>query len=140
MTDPYPPPPGPPSPPPYAPPPPPPAGGAAGDSGNRTIMLILSYFGILALIPFLVEKNDREVQWHAKHGLVLCGAEIALWIVLMIVNAIVGMVFAPASCLLSVVFLLLALGILAFHVYLMVKAVNGERVLIPNVSQYADRF
>ena len=53
---------------------------ASAPSGNRTIMIVLSYLGLLALIPLLVEKNDKEVQWHAKHGLVLLVAEIALFI------------------------------------------------------------
>ena len=30
-------------------------------SSNRTIMIILSYLWLLALVPLLVEKNDREV-------------------------------------------------------------------------------
>ena len=32
-------------------------------------MIVLAYFGLLALIPLLMEKEDAEVQWHAKHGL-----------------------------------------------------------------------
>ena len=50
-----------------------PRGGAP--SSNRTVMIILSYLWMLALIPLLVEKDDREVQWHAKHGIVLLVAE-----------------------------------------------------------------
>ena len=40
-------------------------------SSDRTIMLVLSYLGILALIPLLMKKDDPEVQWHAKNGLAL---------------------------------------------------------------------
>ena len=49
-------------------------------------MIVLSYLGLLALIPLLVEKNDKEVQWHAKHGLVLLVAEIVLFIGLSILH------------------------------------------------------
>ena len=62
-----PPPPAPPAPPVAPPQPPPPAG------QRNTGMLVLSYLGLLALIPLVVEKNDKDVQWHAKHGLVLTG-------------------------------------------------------------------
>ena len=55
-------------------------------SPNRTIMLVLAYLGILALIPLLVETDDSEIQWHAKHGIVL----MATWIVLSIALAIVS--------------------------------------------------
>ena len=38
------------------------------------------YLGLLALIPLIVEKNDRDVQWHAKHGLVLLGVFFIGWV------------------------------------------------------------
>ena len=47
-------------------------------STNRGPMIVLSYLWVLALIPLLVEKDDPEVQWHAKHGLVLAAAAAAL--------------------------------------------------------------
>jgi uncharacterized membrane protein len=123
-----------PPPPSYTPPPPPPAGttppGAA--SPNRTIMLILAYLGVLAVVPLVVEKNDPEVQWHAKHGLVLLVAEVILGIVIAMVTH-----FVPfAGCVLWLVWPL----IFIFHIILIVKAVNGQRLLIPGISEYADRF
>lgn len=132
----------PPSPPNSPPPPPPPTptAPAAGGSSNRTIMIILAYLGPFALIPFLVEKDDREVQWHAKHGLVLFGAEIVLWIVLIILNIAITAVFAPLGCLTSIGFFFLGLAILVFHIMCMVKGVNGERLKVPQVSDFADRF
>src|SRR5436190_8527971 len=39
-------------------------------SSNRNVMILLSYLWLLALVPLLTEKDDKEVQWHAKHGLV----------------------------------------------------------------------
>lgn len=138
------PPPPPPSPPPTTPPPPPPSGGPSatggGDSSNRSVMIILSYLWILALIPFLVEKEDREVQWHAKHGLVLTGAELILWIVLTILNIVSSAIFAPIGCLFIILSIVLGIGILGLHVMCMVKGVNGERLLVPGVSEFADRF
>src|SRR4028118_576365 len=62
--------PGVPPPPPYHPPPPPPPMGAGPTvSPNRTIMIVLAYIWILFIIPLVAEKDDPEVQWHAKHGL-----------------------------------------------------------------------
>ena len=54
------------------------------------IMIVLSYLWLLALVPLLVEKEDKEVQWHAKHGIVLMVAEIVLWIALGIVQVVIG--------------------------------------------------
>ena len=55
-------------------PPPAPAGGAPASS-DRTMMVALSYLWILALIPLLMKKEDKEVQWHAKNGLAILGDE-----------------------------------------------------------------
>ena len=54
--------------------------GAGTPSSNRNVMILLSYLWLLALIPLVVEKDDREVQWHAKHGLVLAVAELIFWV------------------------------------------------------------
>ena len=130
----------PPPPPPHggyssAPPPPPIGGGPV--SENRQIYLVLSYLGLLALIPYLLEKEDREVQWHAKHGLVLCGAEIVLGVVLGIALTVINMFTGCLGCLVGP---LVVIPVLILHVMLIVKALNGERLLIPGVSQYADQF
>jgi uncharacterized membrane protein len=125
-----------PPPPSYTPPPPPigtPPTGTA--SPNRGIMLILAYLGPLAVIPLVVEKNDPEVQWHAKHGLVLLVVEIILGFILGI------LVHIPfLGCLALLGFPLLGLAIFLFHIFLIIKANNGQRVLIPGISEFADRF
>jgi ABC-type nickel/cobalt efflux system permease component RcnA len=54
--------------------------GSSTPSSNRNVMILLSYLWLLALIPLVVEKDDREVQWHAKHGLVLAVAELIFWV------------------------------------------------------------
>ena len=70
------------------PPPPLPTGGT--QSSNRGVMIVLSYLWLLALVPLLVEKDDKEVQWHAKHGIVLMVAEIVFWIAMSIVQIVLG--------------------------------------------------
>lgn len=133
----------PPPPPPYYTPPPPPAGpGSGAVSPNRQIMIVLSYLWLLALVPFIVEKEDREVQWHARNGIVLMIAEVAVWIVFWIVQMmlIFTHVLAFLGCFLSIVELVLGLGILILHIMCIIKGVNGQRLVIPGVSQYADKF
>ena len=60
--------------------PPPPAGGTTGGSRD-TAMLVLSYLWFLSIIPLVAKKEDREVQWHAKNGLILAIAYTAIEIV-----------------------------------------------------------
>ena len=104
-----------PPPPSYMPPPPPRVGDAARSPGaaspNRGIMLVLAYLGSLALIPLVVEKNDPEVQWHAKHGLVLfVRVRSALAIVLGILMHIPFL-----GCLVALGFPILALAYFISH-------------------------
>ena len=115
--------------------------GSSAPSSNRNIMILLSYLWLLALIPLVVEKQDREVQWHAKHGIVLMVAEIVLWIALGIVQVVIGAI-APfgLGCLLSILWFALWIGILVLHVMCIVKGVNGQRFLVPGISEYANRF
>jgi uncharacterized membrane protein len=131
-----------PPPPPEQPPSPPPPPTGSGGASSNTLMLVLSYLGVLALIPFLVEKDDKEVQWHAKHGLVLFGAEVVLFIGLSIVFRILdGMTSGAASCLGGCGFMpILSLAIMVLHIVCIVKAVNGQRFKIPVLSDYADKF
>ncbi len=99
------------------------------------IFLILAYFGIFALIPFFVVKDNEYVRWHSKQGLVLVGFEIILWIALMIIGfiPILNIIFAFLG-------LFIWLGILILHVLCIVKALKGERWYVPLVGKYADKF
>jgi uncharacterized membrane protein len=103
-------------------------------------MIVLSYLWILALIPLLVEKEDREVQWHAKHGLVLTVAELIFWIVATIVNMVLSAILPPVGCIIGLLLLIVALGFVVFHVLCMIKGTSGERLKVPGISDFTDRF
>jgi uncharacterized membrane protein len=102
---------------------------------NRGIMIVLSYLWILALVPFLVETEDQDIRWHAKHGLVLFGAEVILFIVLSVLMSI-----PVVGCFVAIVWLVISLGVLVLHVVCIVKGIQGKRFLIPQISQFADKF
>jgi uncharacterized membrane protein len=102
-------------------------------SSNRNVMIVLSYLWLLALVPLLTEKDDKEVQWHAKHGLVLMVAELIIWIVFSIVLGPLGVL----GCIAALFSPLLMLGELILHVICIVKGINGQRLIIPGVSDFA---
>lgn len=124
----------PPTPDPAAAGPPPPA--PAPQSQNRTLMLVLSYLGLLALIPLLVEKDDPEVQWHAKNGLVWTAAWIVLWVISMVLQ-VLPIIGNLIGCL---VLLVVGFGSIIIHVMAIIKAVNGERMRLPVLSDFADQW
>lgn len=135
-------PPPPPTPPPADAPAPPPQEPVAPEvvSDNRGVMIVLSYLWLLALIPLLVEKDDSEVQWHAKHGLVLAVVEIVVMIGLQVVVMILGAISGGLGCVFGLLMPLFMLAMLVVHVVCIVKGINGERFLLPGISEFADRF
>ena len=120
----------PPPPPPFIPPPPVPP--VARVRPVNAGMLVLSYLGLLALLPLVLEKDDPEVQWHAKHGLLFFGAELLLGVSLTIVSVVLHVFFA--------LFPLVWAAIIVLHVLAIAKALGGGRLLIPGLSEYVDRF
>ena len=116
--------------------PPPSASPPSEPSSNRTIMVVLSYFGVLALIPLLVEKEDAEVQWHAKHGLILMCTWIALYIALSILAFVPG-IGAVLGCAVTP---FLSLAIFIIHIICIVKALKDERFRLPVISDFTDQW
>jgi len=100
-------------------------------------MLVLSYLGVLALIPLLMKKEDREIQWHAKNGLMLTVAFIVVSIAWSLINN-----FMPSSigCALSFIGCAIWIGWLALSIMAIMKALKGERFRIPVVSDLADKM
>ncbi|MGE0449324.1 MAG: hypothetical protein AB7Q29_07055 [Vicinamibacterales bacterium] len=107
---------------------------------SRATMLVLAYLWPLAVIPLLLSRDDAEIQWHAKHGLVLMAAELAAFLALSIATTIVTIVTFGLGCIVSVVFLFLWAGVLLLHIVAIVRALSGSRFIVPGVSEYVARF
>ena len=123
----------------YTPPPPPPAG-ASGGSSDRTLMLALSYIYFLGIIPLIARKDDREVKWHAINGLLLFAAYVVLQIIWSVLS---NFVLADVGCglgiALSAVSCLLAIGYIVAFIMAIMKALKGERMRFPVISDMADK-
>ena len=65
-------------------------------------MIVLAYLWLGALVPLLFEKNDQDVQWHAKHGIVLMFAELALLFGYIVLTSIVSLATLGLGCVLGV--------------------------------------
>jgi uncharacterized membrane protein len=109
-------------------------------SPNRGVMIVLAYLWPLALVPLLLEKRDPDVQWHAKHGLVMTVAELLLIVVYVLMTSIISLRTLGLGCVLSILLVFGWIGILALHVVAILKGVSGSRLIIPGLSHYADRF
>jgi uncharacterized membrane protein len=113
----------------------PPSAPPSAPSSDRTIMLVLSYLGILALIPLLTKKDDPEVQWHAKNGLCFAVAFFVVFFIFMIVGFVpfLHLLVFPLEC-------IIWLGFIVVTIMAIMKALNGQRFRLPVVSDFADKF
>ncbi len=100
------------------------------------VLLILAYIPLLGLIVLAMRTSSREARWHAKNGLLLFAAVG----VLAVLATLIGILFPRLSCLYGIV-MIFAAGLYTVVLLLsVVKALQGERVIVPGLSKYADRF
>jgi hypothetical protein len=109
-------------------------------SPNRGVMIVLAYLWPLALVPLLVEKDDPEIRWHAKHGIVLAVAELMLLFVYLVITSLVSVAALSLGFVLAFLLIFAWVAILTVHVVAIIKGVNGGRLIVPGVSQYASRL
>jgi uncharacterized membrane protein len=107
---------------------------------DNTLMLVLSYLYILFLVPLITEKNDPQVQWHAKHGMILTIAEIVLQFGIWIIGTILSNIAGILGCLTCFLPSIIWIGFLVIRILGIVKATKGERLMIPGLSQYVDQL
>lgn len=84
------------------------------------VITLLSYIGILFLVPLLLKKGDKFAKFHAKQGLVLCIGWIFTWI------PYIGW--------------LLWIVIAIFSIWGIVNVVNGKYTKLPIVGDLAEKF
>jgi uncharacterized membrane protein len=108
--------------------------------GNREIMIVLAYLPPLALVPLLVERDNPEIQWHARHGIVLMAVEAALLTALFLLTLIFGVLTAGVGCAALGLLPIIAVALLSVNIVAAVKGIGGERLIIPIISDYASRF
>jgi len=97
--------------------------------GDKNLIAILSYLGILFLIPMLAAKDSPSAQFHAKQGLVLFIAEIIGWFLTMI--PVIGW-FVVGPILWIVWTVLIIIGI--------VNVVKGKQTPLPIIGKFASKF
>ena len=103
-------------------------------------MIVLAYLWPLALVPLFVERQDSEIQWHAKHGIVLMVAELVLLFAYILMTTLISLSSLGLGGILVLLLMFAWVAILALHVLAIVKGVNGGRLMVPGISAYADRF
>ena len=96
-------------------------------------MAILSYIGILALIPYFSEKNNKYVIYHAKQGMNLFIIDIILGVAMGIISSILTWRLYWLS---SIIDSLLGLFMVALSIIGIVNVCNGKAKELPIVNKF----
>jgi uncharacterized membrane protein len=100
----------------------------AQDVKEHKLFAIISYLGVLCLVPLFLVKKSPFAQYHAKRGLVLFIAEMALSFV-NIIPILGQMIWFLAIIFFSVM-----------SITGMIKAWHGEKWEMPWLEKYVDKI
>lgn len=98
------------------------------DTDKSLFMGILSYLGILVIIPLLFSKDDPFVKFHIKQGLVLVVCEAVLWVAMKL--------FWPLMPIIGI----LQIALIVLSIIGIINVVQKKQKNIPLVGQYADKI
>ncbi len=92
----------------------------------------LSYFGILVIIPILLQKENPYTKFHVKQGIVL--------LVTTIIWSIVGFVLGFIPVIGFIVYLIGWLVIMVLTVIGIINAVQGNEKELPIIGKYSEKI
>lgn len=107
---------------------------SAADVQNNKAMGILSYLGILVLIPILAAKDSPFARYHANQGLVLLLCEVGFSVASMILSVIFAFL-GPLALLWTLVSWLVSLAFLALLILGIVNAAQGLCKELPLIGR-----
>lgn len=107
---------------------------SATNNDSNTVMCVLSYLGIFALIPYFAKKDDAFINWHSRQGLLITAAAIVISFALGVLSLVpaVGFIASMLSGLFS-------LAVLILCVYCIIQACNGRKWLVPGVGVFMEK-
>jgi uncharacterized membrane protein len=104
------------------------------DAENNKILGIVAYLNILWLVALLTGKDSPFAKYHANQGLVLFIVEIALIVVLQIIDRILEMLgLSLVSFLFSSISVLVVIGLVILGI---INAAAGKCVPLPVIGKF----
>jgi len=118
-----------------------PAAAASSGMASNVAGLLTYVLGFITGIIFLViepYKNDKFVRFHAFQSIFFNVAIVVFWIAFTLLSTILGLIsFGVLGIVMGLLGLVISLLILVFWIFLMYKAYNNERYMIPYIGPLA---
>lgn len=111
--------------------------GEAADIEQNKIFGVISYLGLLFLVPLIAAKQSKFAMYHCNQGAILFVIAVCCWIALAVISAVVHLIpflGLVLGILLVFVHFALWIGILALMIVGIINAVNGKMKPLPVIG------
>lgn len=115
------------------------ASGGSGLAPNVASLLCYLCTFITGIIFLLIEKDNKEVKFHAWQAIFLGAGSIVLQIAILILTAIMSAISGALATIISLLGTLVYLGIMVIWIIAMVKAYQGQKWKIPFIGDLAEK-
>lgn len=112
---------------------------SSGLEQNTAAPLCYFFLWVTGLIFFLIEKENKYVRFHAMQAILLGVAITVIWIVLFVVDIVLGQIPILGSILATLLSIVFWVGSLIVWILMMVKAYQGEMYKLPVIGDIAER-
>lgn len=104
------------------------------DINNGKVMAIIAYLGILCLIPYFGEKENKFAKYHAKEGVNLLLISIIGFAALGVLNVIFSVIHL--GILISIIEWLFEIIIFALSIVGIINVANGKAKELPIINKF----
>lgn len=105
------------------------------DVEKNKLMAVLSYLGILVVIPIIVAPDSKFVRYHANQGLLLLVTSAVYGVITRILTLVVGWIPVVGAIILML-FSLIGLVIFVFAILGIINAIQGNAKELPIIGSY----
>ncbi|MEN3045988.1 MAG: hypothetical protein ABDH49_03260 [Candidatus Hydrothermales bacterium] len=97
---------------------------------NKKYISVLSYLGILFIVPLILEPNDEFVKFHVKQGIMLFAFFMLVFIVGGIIPIIGWFIIWPIGILIWILFVIIGIS----------NTLSGKMEELPIIGKYANKL
>lgn len=105
------------------------------ETDNKMLMSVLCYIGPLVIIPYLTSREDGDVFFHIKQGVVL----LIGWIILSVVSTFFSWI-PLFNVLTAPIFGLVGFALFVISIIGIINAYHSEKKYLPLIGKYADKL
>ncbi|MBQ7288983.1 MAG: zinc-ribbon domain-containing protein [Clostridia bacterium] len=105
------------------------------DITENKVMAVLSYLGILVLIPIFAAKNSKFARFHANQGLLVFLSSIAFNLVISIIKKVFYYIAYPVYWIVNVFSPIIGLLFVVLAIIGIVNAANGKAKELPIIGK-----